>query len=84
VTGFHARVAVVAGGGGWEGGDTIKVTGTFVLDRFPTLMVIVSLLVPAASPLVLAPTVSCAVLVMDVVASETVSQEALSESVKVV
>lgn len=71
-------------GGGWEGGDTVKVTGIFVRARFPTLIVITALWVPGASPLVLVVTVSWAVLVMDVFEGDTVSQETSSEVVSVV
>ncbi len=82
MTASHVRVAVVADGGGWED-DTVRVTGIFVRARFPTLIVMTALWVPGASPLVLAVTVSCAVLIMGAVAGDTVSQETLSETVRV-
>ncbi|NGZ61399.1 MAG: hypothetical protein CV081_12995 [Nitrospira sp. LK265] len=73
----------IVGGGGGGAGDRINVTGTFLVYQVPTLMVMVPLYVPAASPLVLTATVIVALVVMDVVVGDTVSQVALSEVVSV-
>lgn len=71
-------------GGGWEEGNTVNVTGTFLGAPCFALIVTVALWVPAASPLILTATVSWTVLVTDVFEGDTVSQEALSEFVNVV
>ena len=84
VTAFHLRVAeevvddVVV-----VEGDTINVTGAVFVHQVPTLVVMVALYVPATSPVVLTATVSVLLVVIVVVAGDTVSQEALSEVVKV-
>lgn len=70
-------------GGGGVAGDRINVTETVLVYQVPILTVMVPLYVPAASSLVLTATVSVALVVMDVVAGETVSQVALSEAVSV-
>lgn len=85
VTAFHVRVAddVVGGGGGWVvEGDNTKLTGTVYLQTV-ILIVTVALRVPAVSPLVFTAAVSFALLVIDVVAGDTLSQVALSEAVSV-
>ena len=84
VTAFHFSVAEdVADGGGVVGGEILNVTGIVVVCQVPTLMVRAALYVPAPLPLVLTATVSCLLLVIDVLAGDTDSQVALSEAVSV-
>lgn len=82
VTAFHASVAdfVVVGGDVVEG-DNTKLTGTVYLHQVSIMTVIVALRVPADSPLVLTAAANVALVVMDFVAGDTVSQVALSEAV---
>ena len=85
ITGLHARVAVeAAGGGGGLDGETTKRTGTLFVDCFPTLIVMVVLYVPVASPVGLTATVSWPEFVIEVVAGDTVNHEADSEFDKLV
>lgn len=84
VTAFHLRVAEdVAPPPPPLPGDTINVTGSVFLHQVPTMVVMVALYVPATSPAVLAAAVSVLLVVIVVVAGDTVSQEALSEVVNV-
>jgi len=85
VTASQLRVAEdVVDGGGVVEGDTINATGTVFMHQVPVFVVMVALWVPAISPVVLTATVSVLLVVIGVVAGDTVSQEALSDVVKVV
>lgn len=84
MTASHVRVAEdVAPPPPPPAGETINVTGTVVVHQVAHFNVMAAVRVPAVSPLALTVAVSFLLVVMEVVAGDSESQDALSEAVKV-